>query len=73
MVVKQDLLQDPPASDTVEHQTQTDTTDEPQTQETTLQDRIDKVLPHSVLHLHTFFKFLRSKQKVAIFSSVNHI
>ncbi|XP_053485766.1 SUN domain-containing ossification factor isoform X2 [Ictalurus furcatus] len=38
----EDLLQDPPASDTVEHQTQTDTTDEPQTQETTLQDSIDK-------------------------------
>ncbi|KAG7330579.1 hypothetical protein KOW79_006801 [Hemibagrus wyckioides] len=37
-----DLLQDPPAGHTVEHQTQTDTTDKPQTQETSLQDDVDK-------------------------------
>lgn len=55
MVVKQDLLQDPPAVSTIEHQTQTDTTDEPQTQETTPQDDIVKVLPYSVLYLHIRF------------------
>ncbi|XP_047674793.1 SUN domain-containing ossification factor-like isoform X2 [Tachysurus fulvidraco] len=37
-----DLLQDPPAVHTVEHQTPTDTPNEPQTQETTLQDNIHK-------------------------------
>ncbi|GAA6094500.1 SUN domain-containing ossification factor-like isoform X1 [Tachysurus ichikawai] len=39
-----DLLHDhdPPAVHTVEHQTQTDTPNEPQTQETTLQDNIHK-------------------------------
>ncbi|KAK3567622.1 hypothetical protein QTP86_020280 [Hemibagrus guttatus] len=37
-----DLLQDLPAVHTLEHQTQTDTTDEPQTRETSLQDDVDK-------------------------------
>lgn len=53
VVVKQDALQDPLAVYTVEHQTQADATDEPQIQETTLQDNIVKVLPYYVLYLHT--------------------